>query len=140
MSWDNGCELTRGFTTVRLLTNRLQGRVEEGRSQSGHCTADPVQLLCRMLRMAPASYRRFELAARRPDAPLQIQTSVTVQGGDLSREKVFRSKLVSCDGAAELAAALQLCAQTEGLTVRVAPDERYVLLCRADAGQPADAG
>jgi len=106
--WGGGSELARGFATLRLQSNRLQGRTEEQQCQSGHCTTDPVRLLCRMLRMAPACYRRFELAARCVDAPLQIQASILVVGGDWSREKVFRSKMVSCDGAAELAAALHL--------------------------------
>ena len=134
MRWDGGSELARGFATLRLQTNRLQGRTEEQQCQSGHRTTDPVQLLCRMLRMAPACYRRFELAARRLDAPLQIQASILVVGGDWSHERLFRSKIVSCDGVAELAAAMRPCAQTEGLTVSVAPDEQSVILCRADAG------
>ena len=140
MSWHGGCALTRGFTTLRLRTNRIQGQVEELQWHSGIRTTEPVQLLCRMLRMAPACYRRFELTARRPDAPLQIQTSVLVTSEDWSRERVFRPKTASFDSVAELAAALQSCAQAEGLTVRVAPDEQCVILSRVGATQPADAG
>ena len=43
-----------------------------GPAAANHCSKDPVQLLCRVFRVALGYYCRFELAAEQPDEPLQL--------------------------------------------------------------------
>lgn len=72
-TWEgDGTTLTRGFATLRMQTNGLHCSAEE-RARSKRYTTDPVQLLCRALRMTPACYRRFEVVAAHPDLQMQVE-------------------------------------------------------------------
>ena len=93
------------------------------------CSETAVQLLCRVLRLAPASYRRFELEAEDPGNPLVINVGLQLWCGGQKTEPSVAS--ASFDDAAGLAAAMQQHAAAEGLSVDVSPDMDSVIICRA---------
>ena len=137
-----GTNLPMGFTTLRVETNQLHcyatGRPQQAEpaEAQGLLDRNPVQLLCRALRLAPACYRRFELAARHPDAPLQLSGAAVVVR---TKQQPQRSRGdVTFGSAAELGAAMRQCAAAEGLAVHVLPDERGIAICRVDDAVPAD--
>jgi len=92
----------------------------------------PVHLLCRALRMAPASYGRFELATAPENYPLELIGGGTVWVGDQRMPHNF--KTVTLDSAARLGAAMQHCAAAESLSVHMSPDKRRVIVVRIGAG------
>ena len=82
LAWgDEGSRLAEDFAALRLETSWVQLQTVAQPPAAGSkadwspCT-DPSQLLCRALRMAPASYRQFTVAALRPDGRLRIEAAV----------------------------------------------------------------
>ncbi len=125
-----------GFSTLRLETNSLFCSAEEGLAHAGTqaqraCTQNAVHLLCRALRLAPQSYRRFLLAADGPNSQL------TVTGGVLATESDEPVPDYDYDAAAEfgsiaaLAAAMGQFAAAEGLEVQLLLDESCIVVRRA---------
>ena len=84
-----------------------------------------MQLLCRVLSLAPDCYRRFELTAKRPDGPLEIDSSVLLPSGDSETRPGLRFGTV-----AALAAAMSQFAEAEHLSVHLSPDERSIVVHR----------
>ena len=120
--------LPRGFAVLRLQANLLRFL------SSGHpphveaCAADPARLLCRVLRLAPASYRRFELAPARQGRSLRMRASSCLPDGlGNSAMREVKARFASV---AALAAALGQFGAMEGLSVDTSPDGRSVILCR----------
>ena len=78
LAWDGrSTNVPPGFATLRLETNGLRCRATESathvdRPTGQPCIRCPVHLLCRALRMAPASYGRFELTAAQSGQPLHV--------------------------------------------------------------------
>ncbi len=121
---------------MRMRANTLCCWAEEwmthsGVESDGRCTTDPVQLLCRALRLTPVCYRRFEIAAAQPDAPIVVKSEVFLCWPD---EREHRSKSASFEGLAQLEAAVRREATKEGLCSRLSPDQRSIVVHRADAG------
>jgi len=138
LNWD--------YAACRMETQSVRFEVTEwlpsaaSEAEAGmHCCTDPVHLLCRAMRMAPASCDRFELAVARPNAPLRLEADVTVCWGARTATAVNharRNQKVSFDSIAELATALRIYAAAEGVSVFSPPDaisERFVGLLRNGA-------
>ena len=133
-TWEGrGTKLPLGFSALRMEANYLHCWATERRPYPGHaaetrCLTKPVHLLCRALRMAPACYRCFELAAAYTERPLDIAGDSTVYAGDARRR--YREDSAVFDSIAGLAAAMQLVAPAEGLSVLLSPDERTIIVHR----------
>ena len=136
LSWEGrGTRFPLGFTTLRIEANALLCVAMERTPQAGvavakRCVKNPVHLLCRALRMAPASYRRFELTATRQHLPLHI-----IGGGHMSvgdRMTRVKGRSVTFDSIADLAVAMRQYAAAESLSVHVLPDERSIVIDRID--------
>ncbi len=143
LAWGGiGTGLHPDFVALRLEINCLRLMAVEkpppGVSAAAHrqCT-DPVHVLCRALRLAPATYRRFELAAAQPHAKLQIEAFVS-HHYDGCRDFRNRGRTARFDSVTQLAAAMQRFAAAEGLAVQLSADQLDVVVRRADA-PPADA-
>ena len=138
LAWaGRGTSLPVGFAALRLETNWLHCYAEEmmpytEAEAEAFGSRDPVQLLCRALRLAPACYRRFELTARHPDAPLEIASAVLcIYGSD--QRKSDGGKAAKFGSVAELAVSMRQHAAAEGLTVQYLPDDRSIVVCRLQA-------
>ena len=84
LAWrGEGTSLPLGFAALRMETFALRCVAMEAVDSEARrrCTKDPVQLLCRALRMAPTCYRQFELVACQPDSALQITGNIAVFSG-----------------------------------------------------------
>lgn len=140
VSWEGtGTELTHGFATLRMQTNHLQCCALESVHGETY-TTDPVQVLCRAMRLAPACYRCFKMEAMQAHSSLQVEAEVTVvfcpddedgnscddydtEGADDDGIRRLHRELVSVfDSIAELAAAMQQCTAAEGLRVSLSRD------------------
>ena len=139
MAWEGiGTKLPQGFTALRLHTNRLLFWAEEWTQCAGPWTPfpEPAQLLCRALRLAPASYRCFELTPAHAAAPLQtVAKMVRHHDGTtvhlVTEAPMLTKKAASFSGVVELAAVLERYAATEGLSARLSSDVRSVVIWRA---------
>ena len=134
----DGTNLAWGFAAVRIETNHLECEAKEGPLLAGsgaaaRRTAHPLQLLCRALRLAPTSYRRFEIAAAQPDAPISV-FSVTEGNSALYQLDLHQADTFEC--VAELAAEMRPFAVRESISVSLSEDERVVTLGR-DKAEPA---
>lgn len=141
VAWQGGgTQLARGFAVLRLHTNQLHLWAGEGAPHAYRCALDPAVLLCRALRLAPASYRRLELAAAQANAPLHmLATMPPMRPWEVgSGRKRHRGMASSFNSAVQLAAALQLCAAAESVSVHLSPDERTIVICRQDTADDAD--
>jgi len=124
--------LDQRFVAARLETNWVQCSMKSSMWLPGievvhRRIVEPVQLLCRTLRLAHISCRRFELTAAQPGAPLNIEADVAVyQDGELIQ---FR-EVASYDCVAKLAAAKRPFAVQEGLTVSFLADIEVIVLSR----------
>ena len=146
VDWDgDGTALEWGFAAVRMESNRVRCSATERLPQAdpqsaGRCTVHPVQLLCRALRLAPACYRRFELVAAQPEAPLQIDSSVHLSwaGGV---ETVQGNGSASFDSVNELKAAMRRFVKEEKLRLVRSPGEHIIVVRRSgdDAESSDDA-
>ena len=144
LAWgDNGTRLPEGCAALRLETNWVRLlTVEQLASAEPNpdrlpCT-NPAQMLCRALRMAPASYRRFEIAVAWPDARLEVEAAVFRHWDHRDDQKDRRGTVASFSSAAELAAAMQQYATAERLTVHLSADQQDIIVRRAVV-PPADA-
>ncbi len=141
VAWEgDGTNVTWGFIAVRVETNRVQCLAEENPLDDGpgpHArhTTDPVQLLCRALRLAPACYRRLELVPDQSYMPFHVGGEVFYSWTDRDNayDRLHDNAPASFDSVGELAAALQRCAAAEGLSVHCSTDERIVVLSRDSA-------
>ena len=132
-----GTNLPADFAAVHAETNvlHISTRVLVPHAGRNSVEAQKIraetaaQLLCRALRLAPTSYRRFELAPKDPDKPLTISVDLQLQCGLETTEPDIAS--ASFDDAAGLAAAMQQYAAVEELSVNVSPDMASVIICRA---------
>ena len=95
----------------------------------------PLQLMCRALRLTPACYSYFELSAANPHAPVHIEARVSLSGWYSGPNSVEGA--VSFDSIAELATAMSQFAVMEGLRMRMLPGARGIVLQRANAAMPA---
>ncbi len=144
LAWgDEGTRLPEDFAALRMEANwvrllTLEQLPAAGSATDGPLCTGPVQLLCRALRLAPASYRRFELSAARPDDGLDIEAAVFRDWDDRDIQQHRRGTPMSFGSAAELAAAMQQHAAAERLTVHLSADQQDIVVRRAVAA-PADA-
>ena len=126
--WDDySTNLEPCFAGLRMAANRVQLSILRC-PQFNHRSTDPLRLLCCALRLAPERYRQFELAAARPNAPLQLEAEVWA--GQADTKIPFRN-VMSFDNVAELAAALRPSAIKEGLSVRLSANAQIVTLSRS---------
>ncbi len=84
----DGTVIARDFTMLRMQTNRVLILLLErlplvGPEAVGHCTVDPLQALCRAMRLAPPGYRCFEWTAAKQGAPLHVQADVVVDSWEI---------------------------------------------------------
>lgn len=141
---EDSTELSWGFTTLRMETNwvqlllreRLPLATPQADERRAGPLVDPLQALCRSLRLAPTSYRRFEWAPAQLGAPLQVETDIFD-----SRDRDYfasspHSRVTCSKSAAKLAAALRPFANAEGITVDVMLEDQVVVLSR-NSSEPA---
>lgn len=133
-----GTRLPPGFATARIETNRvgcwsLEPLPHTAQATEECCVANPVHLLCRALRMAPASYHRFELAAAQQSRPLEIAGGGYVDVGEHETCLSPSSNTATFDSIAGLAAAMRRFEAAEGLMVHVSPDEQTIFVRRVAA-------
>jgi len=136
-AWEGrGTNLPAGFATLRMETNLLRVWVTERQPPAGpgsealRDSTDPAQLLCRALRLAPACYRGFELAADQLDKPLEVLGHVSLPCGDAG-SYAWHAATAEYHSIAELAAALQRFASAESVSVQLSPDEQSVIMRRS---------
>ncbi len=133
----DGTDLAWGFAAIRMMTNQLECLAMEGPPLAGSAamacrSTHPLQLLCCTLRLAPTSYRRYEIAALSNATMIVMADIHADQDGDRNHYRdvaKFRS-------VAELAAGLRPFAAKEGISVQLMADEQVVVLSR-DAAEPA---
>ena len=138
-----GTRLPQGFTSLRLETNdlfcsakeRLPHAVPEAELENR--AGNPVQLLCRALRMAPGCYSRFELAAQYRTLPLTLSGAVSVKSEDGQGWRGDGG--AQFDTVTELAAAMQQVAEMENLLVHLLPDEQTIAVSRSRNEVPGGA-
>lgn len=130
-----GTQLPAGFATLRVeaswsLHCWATERVPQPWQQAAgrRCINNPVHLLCRALRMAPASYRRVELTTVRQHGQLTVYSGGDTYAGE--RRTLHQDRASMAHSAAELGAAMRLYAAEEGLSVHVSPDEQSVVVYR----------
>ena len=110
LDWEGrGTQLPAGFATLRVeaswslhcwATERVP---QPGQQAAGRrCINNPVHLLCRALRMAPASYRRFELTTVRQQGPLALYNGGDTYAGE--RRTLHQDRASMGHSPAELAA------------------------------------
>ncbi len=136
LNWEGrGTVFPPGFTTMRIETTSLLCWATERTPQpvpvaAGRCMKNPVHLLCRALRMAPACYCRFELTAKRQHLALHIFGGGIIHAGD--RKNLHKDRSVKFDSIADLAVAMLRYAAAESLRVRVLPDGQSIVIDRTD--------
>ena len=111
-----------------METSILHFLASEGPPHSGPEVVDPVHLLCRAVRLAPAGYQYFELVAVGPDSPLKIAWSV-FQMDEYSPSACGSATFTS---SAELAAAMLQFSPLEHLVVQMLPDQQSIIIRRVD--------
>ena len=144
ISWTGrGTRLPLGFETLRMETNWLHCQANEqllphaGADDLQHPrTKDSVELLCRALQLAPACYRRFELATPQPDEPLILESEIILKCGD--EQEKHAGDAVGFVSVAGLAAAMRRFAAAESLRVLMSSDERSVIVHRISDHNPVD--
>ena len=134
-AWDGlGTPLPPGFAALRMETNWLRCHAMDEQPQAGpgpeatRRIADPGQLLCRALQLAPACYRRFELAAARLGQPLEVSFELSC-GGDKEASDGASATYASV---AELTAAMQRFASAESVSVRLSSNEQTIIMHRCE--------
>ena len=138
-----GTKVPSGFGTLHMETNYLYCNADVELPRAGPeadslCSMQPVQLLCRALRWAPAGYRRFELMLQHANQPLKVAGGVITN--HLWNEWDQASHGSTDYGSlTELAAAMQPFAAAEELAVHVSSDLQSVLIRRVGDAMPADA-
>ncbi len=137
LAWEgHGTTLPAGFAALRLDTNLLRLWVTERQPPAGpgsealRDSTEPAQLLCRALRLAPACYRGFELAADQLNEPLKVFGHVSLPCGDPG-SYAWHAATADYHSIAELAAALQRFASAESVSVQLSPDEQSVIMRRS---------
>jgi len=135
LAWEgDGTELPPGFAVLRLETNALSCSAEERLQHARDKTKssrDPVQLLCRALRLAPRCYRRLELAPQFPDKPLVIRGDLLLLcAGTKPFPRRDRDREATFANIAELAAAMQGFDAAEAINVCLTPDEQTIIVVR----------
>ena len=135
LAWEGeGTELPLGFAVLRLETNALTCRAEERLQRAEDKTkssGDPVQLLCRALRLAPRCYHRLELAPRFPDTPLVIRNDLLLLcAGTNPLPRRDRDREATFANIAELAAAMRHFGAAEAIDVCLTPDEQTIVVLR----------
>ena len=124
-----------GFAGLRIRAARLRLKAEEWLphepEEGGSTGPEPAQLLCRALRLAPASYQWFELAAVKPGAPLTLLAMMRMSWEE--GWAFLDNQTAIYVSAAELVAALQRFAAAEGVEVCASADKGTILLTRAGA-------
>jgi len=133
----------QGFTALRLEANRLSWLASERMAHVGSeaqraCTGNAGQLLCRALRLAPACYRQFSLAAQPRKGPrmqLEIRDNLLDEPGGYGHEY----SATDFDSVAGLAAAMGQFAPGEGLSVQLSPDASCVIVRRIGVELPGGA-
>ena len=134
----DGTDLPWGFAVVRMITTQWECLAKEGPPLAGSSatacpTLHPLQLLCRTLRLAPTSYRRYEIVAQPPNALLIVAADMRA---DQDGNQTHVRKVEGFRGVAEFAAALRPFAVREGISVQLIAGEQVVVLSR-DAAEPA---
>jgi len=136
LAWEGpGTRLPLGFTALRIEANDLWCTTKQTlphdagpEAEARACTTDSVQLLCRALRLAPACYRRFELAVQQPHEPISIGKETRLMNGDDGPDH----KPTKFQSIAAVAAAMRQFEAAEGVSVCLMPDERSVVIVRND--------
>ncbi len=137
VAWEGfGTKIAQGFAALRMRTNGLVCWAEEWMRADARYTTEPVQLLCRTLALAPACYRRFELAHAQPEELLCVEAHVSLRcHADVPA--VHRSFAKSLHTMQELVVAMQRFAAAEGLVVARTPQTGVIVVSRANAGPHA---
>ena len=118
-----------------METNRLSCHATEQQPQAragpeaARRSIDPVQLLCSALRLAPACYRRFELAFGCDNEPLHVFGCLILTCWNATMSWTATATFESI---AELAAAMQRSASAEGLSMQLSPDEQSIVVRRVE--------
>ena len=132
-----GNVLPQSFAALRVETNQLWIQSHERFSGPDahtcqlHSATDPVQLLCRAVRLAPACYRRFVWTAADPAEPLHVNAAVRLSLDGMSAGR-HPSTTATFECVKHLDAAVQQCAIEEHVNVSVSPDERSIVIIRDD--------
>jgi len=135
VAWEgHGTHLPPGFAVLRMETGQLRCQATEwqlragpGGSEAVRRSTDPAQLLCRALRLAPASYSGFELMATGADKPLKLFSEVSLICG---AAELGHAVVAAYRSIAELAAALQQFASAEHVSVQLSSDEQSIVMRR----------
>jgi len=129
VAWEGrGTRVARGFAALRMQTNRLKCWAEVPIRADGRYVTEPVQLLCRALRLTPPCYRRFELTAAQPQEWLDIQAEVSVYAED-DTIMPHRTTAKSSYPVGELAAAMRRRGVAEDLDV-VLSRHNTIVVCK----------
>ncbi len=137
-----GPTLPLGFAAIRMETNRLSCHATEQQPQAragpeaARRSIDPVQLLCSALRLAPACYRRFELAFGYANEPLHVFGCVILTCWNATMSWTATATFESI---AKLAAAMQRSASAESLSVHLSPDVQSIIVRRVEGELPGGA-
>ena len=142
--WDHhepvGTNLAWGFQVLRMETNWVQCLVKERVPEAGseairRRTPDPLQALCRSVRLSPSGYHSFVYAAIELGTPLYVQANVILFCCTTThyREKTLCGRVAGFDSVAELADALCPYASEEGLSVDLSPDKRVIKMSKESA-------
>ncbi len=91
---------------------------------------DTVHLLCRALRLAPACYRRFELAANKPHAQVGVMGTLWATDDNESGSDTGVDIVGTEFDCADLATAMGQFAAVESLSVQLSQDAPYMPLER----------
>ncbi len=134
LAWEGrGSGFPLGFAALRVQTNYFSIWATElqphAAPEAYRRRTSPVRLLCRTLRLAPVSYRRFELAAKDPAKPMQMFAGVSLTCGEKRGMHRARAKF---DSIAELAVAMRRFASSEGLSVTIMTDLQSIIVTRND--------
>ena len=131
MSWEGrGTKLPLGFNTLRIRTNQLQCWVEEPVRLDGRYITEPVHLLCRTLRLAPACFRRFKWTPEKPKEMLHLKADASFYAPE-DDDYPHRSSAKCSYTVVELAAAMSRCGAAEGLIVDYSPKPLSIVVRRA---------
>ena len=129
LGWEGrGTRIAPGFAALRIQSWWIFLRATErllpgSQGDGGRCMNSPAHLLCRALRMAPPSYRRFELAAhQRPSIIVRGALSTGTQ------DTTYCACRAVFDNATDLAAAMQPFVSAEHLSVEVSADELSIVV------------
>ena len=146
LAWEGTyTSLPLGYSVLRIQTSSLLCSAKQPQEDTEHdavlvhYAGDPVQLLCRALRLAPECYQCFELAPKYSTQPMHFKISGAVSIESEDGQDLLDGGELSLDSVAELAAAMQHFADVENLRVHMSPDEQTIIVVRVSNEVPGGA-